>query len=382
MLLTLILATPIQAREERSDRIEGGSLTGTVYSAISGDPLPFCNVVLADINRGSFSMLDGGFVIPAIPAGTYRLIISHLSYEPVVMEAVTIRAGDTTQVSVHLEPRVLERDPIIVTATRREQTANAAPASVAVVEGENLRERQVTTFDQALNDVSGLTAYRSSPITVQSIQIRGSSDVAGGGVGNRVLLLIDGRPALTADSGGAFWSLVPTHSIERIEIVKGAYSSLYGSTAMGGVVNVITRRPDATPRTELNLKVGGFESPPPTIRFTEEPQLLREFQITHSGAGRRIGYLVGASHKQSDGHAQHRGYALVDLYARTILNLTYNRNIEFTVSGGIARNDYPHTWLNTARPLSVQEKYTDDLQKKGYFSGDLLYWAMPNARVK
>ncbi len=327
-------------------------------------------------------MLDGRFVIHSIPPGTYRLFVSHISFKSVTEEAVTIRAGDTTEVTIHLQPRIMERDPVIVTATRREQTANTAPASVTVLEGQNLRGRQVTTFDQALNGVAGLTAYRSSPITVQSIQIRGSSDVAGGGVGNRVLLLIDGRPALTADSGGAFWSLIPTHSIDRIEIVKGAYSSLYGSTAMGGVVNVITRRPDATPRTDLDLKLGVFEPSHPAIRDTEELRFLREIQITRSGAGRRIGYLIGASHKQSDGHAQNRKYSLVDLYVKTIFNLTYNRNIEVTFSGGTAANDYPHTWLNAAQPLRIQPKFTDDRQEKRYLSGDLLYWAMPNARLK
>ncbi|MFC1500229.1 TonB-dependent receptor domain-containing protein [Candidatus Zixiibacteriota bacterium] len=372
----------VLAQEENSDRSEEGTLSGTVFDAESGEPIPFCNAVLADVNRGAFSMLDGRFVIRSIPPGTYRLIVSHISYESTVEEAVTIRSDENTEVSIRLVPRILERDPVIVTATRREQTANAAPASVAIVEGEDIRKRQVTTFDQALNGVAGLTTFRSSPITVQSIQIRGSSDVAGGGVGNRVLLLLDGRPALTADSGGAFWSLIPTHSIDRIEIVKGAYSSLYGSTAMGGVVNVITRRPDISPHTDIDLKFGFFELPHPTIRYTENPRFLREIQITRSEAGKRAGYIVGASHKQSDGHAQNRGYSLIDLYARTIFNLTYNRNIEFTLSGGIAENDYPHTWLNTAQPLSIQPKFTDDRQLKRYVSGDLYYWAMPNARLK
>ena len=67
--------------------------------------------------------------------------------------------------------------------------------------------------------------------------------------------MVDGRPAITADTGGAFWSLVPTHFVDRIEVVKGAYSSLYGSTAMGGVVNVITRRPDYKASARLDFKV-------------------------------------------------------------------------------------------------------------------------------
>ncbi|MCB0627341.1 MAG: TonB-dependent receptor plug domain-containing protein, partial [Saprospiraceae bacterium] len=86
---------------------------------------------------------------------------------------------------------------------------------------------------------------------VQAFSIRGASEVAGGGIGNRVLLLIDGRPALSPESGGALWNLVPLNSVERIEVVKGAYSSLYGSSAMGGVINVITHKPEAEPLTRV-----------------------------------------------------------------------------------------------------------------------------------
>src|SRR5690606_6490425 len=96
---------------------------------------------------------------------------------------------------------------------------------------------------------------------VQSLSIRGSSEVAGGGIGNRVLLLLDGRPAITPESGGALWNLVPLGALERIEVIKGAYSSLFGSSAMGGIVNLITRLPDTVAHTDISIS-GGFYEPP------------------------------------------------------------------------------------------------------------------------
>jgi iron complex outermembrane receptor protein len=109
---------------------------------------------------------------------------------------------------------------------------------------QQLQERGTSSFDDAFNSINGIVATRSSGSNVQSLSIRGSSETAGGGIGNRVLLLLDGRPAITPESGGALWNLVPLGAIERVEVIKGAYSSLFGSSAMGGVINVITRQPD------------------------------------------------------------------------------------------------------------------------------------------
>jgi iron complex outermembrane receptor protein len=233
-----------------------------------------------------------------------------------------------------------------------------------------------------LESVPGVYAFRSTPISVQSLSIRGSSDVAGGGVGNRVLLLIDGRPALTSDSGGAFWSLVPTNFIDRVEIVKGAFSSLYGSTAMGGVVNVITRRPQTSSSTRLDLKLGFFEKAPPAIRYTEDTPLQSEVQLDHSGRRGKVGYLLSASRKQSDGHAEGTRYEFYNLYFKTIYDISPARHIELALGGGYADNDYPHAWLSSAQPLNLREKYTDDRQEKNYFSADLHYWAVFDSRLK
>ena len=110
-----------------------------------------------------------------------------------------------------------------------------------------------------MSTVQGVTVFKTSGINVQSLSIRGSSDVAGGGIGNRVLLLLDGRPSLTGDSKGALWSLIPISIIERTEVVKGAFSSLYGSSAIGGVVNVITKKPTYKPFTSVNFNYGFYE---------------------------------------------------------------------------------------------------------------------------
>ena len=357
-------------------------MSGIVLDAETGEPLPYANVVIDSLGSGTMSLDDGKFYFRLLQPGRYRLIVSYMGYATYTEDGVLIAPGRLTSRTIRLNKTVIQGETITVTASRKEQTTKMAPASVMIMTDEDMASRQVTTFDQALESVPGVNAFRSVPISVQSMQIRGSSDVAGGGVGNRVLLLVDGRPAITADTGGAFWSLVPTHFVDRVEVVKGAYSSLYGSTAMGGVVNVITRRPGYKAAAQLDFKVGFFEQPDEEIRYSDEAALQSEVQASYSGASENVSYLFSASRKQSDGHAENTAYEFYDLYSKLLFDLRENRNLELTIGGGFADNDYPHAWLNSARPLDVRAKYTDDRQEKRYFNGDLLYWAVPTSRLK
>lgn len=360
----------------------GGVISGSVVDAQTREPVVNCNVMLDDLSLGVLTDSSGRFVIRFIPPGTYRLVVADVFHQKYVEDGVIIEVGKLVSRTILLEPAVLETGPIVVTATRRGQTAKMAPASVTTITSRDIDRRQRTTFDQTIESSPGVFAFRSTPISVQSMSIRGSSDVAGGGIGNRVLLLVDGRPALTSDSGGAFWSLVPTNFIDRIEVVKGAFSSLYGSTAMGGVVNVITRRPDYRAALQVDVKAGFFEAPPEAIQYTGETPMQSEIQVSYSGAGKRTSYVVSGSRKQSQGHAESTSYEFYDLFTKMLFDLEYNRNLELTLGGGRSQNDYPHTWLSSDEPLQVRPEYTDDQQQKRYLSADLLYWAIPRQSLK
>jgi outer membrane receptor for ferrienterochelin and colicin len=363
----------------RSQPAATGAIRGHVRDAKTGEALSFCNVVIEKMG-GTMTDVRGDFFLRGIPTGTYRIVISRIGHRSFAGEGVTIAAGDTAVVNAALEQAPVRVDPVVVTATRTEQTVRMAPASVAVVDQEEIAERAPATFDQAIENVAGLNAFRTTGITVNSMQIRGSSDALGGGVGNRVLLMIDGRPALTADSGGAFWSLVPTQFVDHVEIVRGAFSSLYGSTAMGGVVNVITRRPTRQTVARLDMKLGFFEQPAEAIRYTQETPLQSEVTADLSGSiggtSRDLRYLLSASRKSSDGYTENTGYTFYDLYGKLIFNLTSERTLELTVGGGSSENDYPHGWWDGDHPLEVREGYEDDTQEKNYGSVDLHYDAL------
>jgi len=385
VLLPVLLSAQPEAVEIEKEL--AGVISGQVYDAETKEPLGAVNVFLDSLYIGAATSADGKFVLRYVQPGTFRLVASRLGYET-HEENISIAPGKLLAHSIALHATEIDGEAVTVTATRREQTAQMAPASVVILNARDLRERSVVTFDQALEMVPGIAVYRASGISVQSLSIRGSSDVAGGGVGNRVLLMIDGRPALSSDSGGALWSLVPTNFIDHIEVVKGAFSSLYGSTAMGGVINVITRKPAYRSLTSVDIGYGLFDKPAPALRFTTQPQQQSQIELSHTGKRGRVSYLFNLSRKHSDGHAENTAYELYNLYGKTLYDLRENRNLEFSFGLGKVDNDYPHTWLFDQRfdpplqPFRVTPGYRDDRQQKRNYSLELHYWAVPGARLK
>lgn len=382
VLLVLLMPGVVAAQHSGVAPQAAGAISGWVYDAVTMEPVAFVDVFLDSVLIGAATGANGTFVIRPVPPGTYRLRTRHIGYTPYVEEQVRIVPGTSISRSIALQPTAVKAEEVVVTATRREQTAYMAPASVAVLNASDLQNRSVVTFDQALDMVPGISVHRASGISVQSLSIRGSSDVAGGGVGNRVLLMIDGRPALTSDSGSALWSLVPTGSVERIEVVKGAFSSLYGSTAMGGVINVITRRPTYRSMTTVDVDYGLYEKPHPALRYTDRVATQSQLELHHSGQRDPLRYLIHLSRKQSDGHSENTAYEFYSVFGKVLYDIRRNRNMEFSFGANWAENDYPHTWMSNLQPLRVLPKHRDDRQEKRNYSADLLYWAVPSARAK
>lgn len=144
-------------------------------------------------------------------------------------------------------------DPIVVTATRSPLSADRVPSSVTVIAGEALRQQGIATVADALRQVPGLSlAQTGSYGGATSLFVRG-------GESKFTKVLVDGVPV--NDAGGAFdFSSLTTDNLDRIEIVRGPASVLYGSDAVAGVVQLFTRAGGARPGGELSARGGTFDS--------------------------------------------------------------------------------------------------------------------------
>ncbi|MGH8769641.1 MAG: TonB-dependent receptor [Burkholderiales bacterium] len=169
------------------------------------------------------------------------------------------------------DPPTVETDAVVVTATRTERALEDVPASVSVVPAHQLQETPAQSLDDALRTVPGLnlplvSSYATHP-TANSISLRGLS-------GTRALVLLDGVPLNDPFFGYVQWNRVPHELVERVEVVRGGGSNLFGTYALGGVVNIITRLPeqrqlsaDLGYGTDDTFRINGFAGGKPADGF-------------------------------------------------------------------------------------------------------------------
>jgi outer membrane receptor for ferrienterochelin and colicins len=231
-----------------------GAVSGRVVDRRTGEPIPAVNVLLQGTLRGTATTIDGDYMFSNVAPGTYALTYSCVGYQREIRSAIEVKAGETAVINAALAAVPIQTEPVVVTASRHEQSFQDVPVSVSMLDASGIAYRNSVTIDDALRYVSGVN------MTDWQVNVRGSSGYSRG-AGSRVLMLVDGIPFLTGDTGELNYETVPAGQVERIEVVKGASSALYGSSALGGVINVITKRIPEDPETHVRM-YGGFYNGP------------------------------------------------------------------------------------------------------------------------
>lgn len=355
------------------------TLSGEVKDAESGEGLSYVNIVFdGQSHLNTTSDQHGDFKLEALYDEAYDVSFIMIGYKTVHLHQIT---RDSVPLNITLYPEAYLAKEVIVSASRKTQSLDLAPASVGLVTRQQLQERGTSSFDDAFNSINGIVATRSSNSNVQSLSIRGSSETAGGGIGNRVLLLLDGRPAITPESGGALWNLVPLGAIERIEVIKGAYSSLFGSSAMGGVINVITRQPDTIAKMDLHVHYGFYGNPPTYVDYN----IYRDFYSVDGTISDKIGkfpYVLNASLQDNDGHRESTEMRLTNIFGKVKYAFSPNRTMEMSVIHNHIKNDTPASWVSFLQPYDVRDYRKDDTQDRREINADLHYEAYAHSNLK
>src|SRR5713101_8047146 len=209
---------------------------GTVYGSVhdsAGRPIGFGMVVVVGTSVVARISQRGDYRAPSVPVGSQELRTKVLGYESQTA-TVHLAPGDSVRIDFVLALSAVQMGPMVVTAAKRAQSLADVVPSVALMSDSDIAKRAVNTIDEAVDKAPGVQFLNGQ------VNIRGSTGYVQG-LGSRVLLLVDGVPANQGDRGGISWDLLPVDDVERVEVVKGAGSALYGSSAFGGVVNLITR---------------------------------------------------------------------------------------------------------------------------------------------
>src|SRR5499427_780703 len=201
--------------------------------------------------RGGTSADGAGQFTLALPPGDYELRVSADGFS-VFSQRVSLNSPQAT-VNVTLEPAAVA-ETVTVTPARTGLRLSAAPASVSVFDAKDVTNAAAQTFDDLLRQAPGFSVFRRSSSVVANPTTLGVSLRGAGASGaSRTLVLSDGVPLNDAFGGWVYWDRVPRAAVDRIELVRGGSSDLYGSDALSGVINIITRPP--TQRV-INVETG------------------------------------------------------------------------------------------------------------------------------
>ena len=206
-----------------------GEIEGVVKDAGTGAPLAGSWVGLLDGRNAAITHGDGSFHLVRVAPGTHKIRVERLGYASVTVE---VEVAESAFVIIELEPSPLEIAGITVTATLSSRGTDEALRPVSVMAGQELQRRLQGTVAETLVSEPGLAATTMGPATARPV-IRGMS-------GDRVLMLEDGiRVGDVSNSGSDHATALNPSSAQRIEVVRGPAALLYGSNALGGVINVI-----------------------------------------------------------------------------------------------------------------------------------------------
>ena len=275
------------------------SISGTVRDSETGAPVHGATVLLQSTPLSARTDGSGRFTIGALESGQYTVVAVAIGFAADSLVNVALGPGERHEVNLLLHPVPLMLPEVVVSAGRTVERTDQAVASVAVISSQDVLQRNVTTVDDALVFVPGVTSTGN-----EQIDIRGATGMARG-IGSRVLMLLDGHPVLSGDGAEMDFRSIPLLDLERTEVVKGAYSAVYGSNALGGVVNFVTAPIERGPRTVARLHGGTFDYRS-EHSWSEGTQAALGFGLQHSRTVGTVGVRAFLGHENSDGYAENR----------------------------------------------------------------------------
>jgi outer membrane receptor for ferrienterochelin and colicins len=213
------------------------SVEGKVLS--NGDPLPYTNIYIENTTKGTTSDVNGIFSVENIKPGKYTIAASFTGYK-IQKKTITIK-DKPVFITFNLNESD-DLDEVIITGTLKAVSRLESPVPVEVYTPTFLKKNPTANIFEALQNVNGVRPQLNCNVcNTGDIHINGLE-------GPYTLVLIDGMPIVSGLSTVYGLSGIPNSLIEQIEIVKGPASSLYGSEAVGGLINVITKLPENAPR--------------------------------------------------------------------------------------------------------------------------------------
>ena len=253
-------------------------IEGRIYDQDDGRPVPGASITIANTSYQSRSDNSGCFLLEKIPLGTYTLEVSSPGYEAQKIAPVNVSEDVTTKIEVQLKKQIYflpgsevaaEKKPIRIT-------------TVETIDKPQIDKMRVKTVSEVLDNVAGVFVEKSGTVGgTHRVSIRGTAP-------KHVLVLLDGQKINPSGSGVADLNTIPLELVERIEILKGGQSAIYGADALGGIINIVTLPQKSNESSELRLGShwGKWDAEVYNSSFSKEfsERLFAKFAYTHQYA--------------------------------------------------------------------------------------------------
>ncbi len=299
-------------------------IRGVVTDSQSGETLAGVYVIWG---RGTGMTTDaGGFYSLTAGPGQVNIEFRFIGYST---RTETIRSGhsDTVVLNISLEPESQFLDQVVVSADRMEQKRSDLTVSMEVIRSEQIFRTHITDAQELITKTPGIEVLDGQA------SVRGGSGFSYG-AGSRVLALIDGLPMMAPDAGNVKWNFLPMENLSQVEIIKGASSVLYGSSALNGVINFRTADASNIPVTTFYTEAGLYGNPPNSDwKWWTTPRLSGNASFSHLQKARNTDFGLGLSISSDRGYRKFNDESLGRIslrlkhHSERIEGLKYGLNI-------------------------------------------------------
>lgn len=232
LLMWLVLLLPAFAQVKRSD----ANIIGHVIDGATGRHVPFVNIMLKGTTIGTTTDESGHYFLKNLPEGTYVIEVATMGYKKESREVKAMR-GKTIEENFTISEDLIALDGIVVSANRNETSRREAPTLVNVIDSRLFETTTSPTLAEGLSYMPGLRVENNCQnCGFQQVRINGLE-------GPYTQILIDSRPIFSALSGVYGLEQIPANMVERVEVMRGGGSALFGSSAIAGTINIITKEP-------------------------------------------------------------------------------------------------------------------------------------------
>jgi outer membrane receptor protein involved in Fe transport len=250
-ILWYVLPVGLSAQHDAS-----GDLVGRIKEIRTLQPVAGASVLIKEINKGTVSGEDGHFTVDDLAVGNYTIMISHIGYQRVVKK-IELNPGESLKINIFLEDSVFSAEPVEIVASQIHNVFNQG-LRMSTIDAKEITSAPAQTISQIIDHTPGVLTNNTTGIYSSRVIVtmRGMPANDQG----RTLVVMDGIPLNKADGGSVNWNLFNKDNIEKITIVKGPGPAKYGSGAMGGVIEIETKKPTGRIAGSLNLEYGSYNT--------------------------------------------------------------------------------------------------------------------------